>query len=111
MKYTLVGPNTFGKKHFPIPLEDIILVHHGTFGCFDNFNDVLIVIYIKRDSYDGEETERLEILGHFEKGRNIYGHLGFDFFLGKDPDHIQIYNFNSEFTKEDVMMILNRFCK
>lgn len=110
MKYTLMGPNTFGEKHFPIPFEDIILVHHGTFGCFDNFNDVLIVKYIKRDPYDDSEKEELKILGHFEYGKNIYGHLGFDFYLGKDPDHIQIHNFNSEYTKEDVMKILETFC-
>ncbi len=58
MKYTLMGPNTFGQKSFPIPFKDIILVHHGTFGCFDNFNDVLIVKYIKRDPYDDSEKKR-----------------------------------------------------
>ncbi len=53
------------------------------------------------------KKKELKILGHFEYGKNIYCHLGFDFFLGKDPDHIQIYNFNSEYKEEDVRRILS----
>lgn len=111
MHYVLIKPKQFGTKLFDIPFEDIVLVHHGTFGCFNNYNDVLIVKYIKYDPYDGEEKEELKIFGHFKSGKNIYGNLGFDFFLGKDPKSIWLYNFNSEYTKEDVEKILKTFCK
>jgi len=100
MKYTLLGKRKFGTKPFPIPFEKINLIRHGTFGCFDNFNNVLIARYITLNS-DDEEVERLQIIGHFETGKTLWG----GFFFRKNPVGV-IYNFNSEWKEEDVLKLL-----
>ena len=106
MKYTLIGPCKYGEKPFPIPFEKIKFVHHGTFGCFDNFNNVLIAVYDADDNWGGQ-TERLKIIGHFEFGITTpwWAKLS-----GIKPTGI-IRNFNSEWREEDVTKLLKMGAK
>lgn len=102
MKY-LINAERFGDCNFPISLDRIISLRHGTYSDFEypDYNNVLAVEYKSLDEYD--DRIRSMILGKFKDGKNNR-----KFLIGKVKS-ISVFNFYSDFNKEDLIKIFEKF--
>ena len=103
MKY-LINAEKFGDCNFPIPLDKIISLRHGTYSDLEDptdYNNVLAVEYKSLDEYD----DRIYTmnLGKFKDVKNNR-----KFLIGKIKS-ISIFNFYSNFNKEDLIKIFEKF--
>lgn len=102
MKYLINNSkfSIFGEeKRFPIALEKIKRLQTGTFGCFGYPNgNVLVAVW-----QDEEGKEKNQIIGRFESSKVKRSH----FFAGVIQS-VTLLNFESEFTEQDVLKVLNK---
>ena len=102
MKY-LINAEKFGDCNFPIPLDKIISLRHGTYSDLEDpdYNNVLAVEYKSLDEYG--DRIRVMNLGKFKDGKNNR-----KFLIGKVKS-ISVFNFYSNFNKEDLIKIFEKF--
>ena len=102
MKYKVFA-ECFGNKEFPLTLDRIISLRHGTYADFEypDYNNVLCVEYKSTDEDD--DRVYLLILGKFKDGKNNK-----KWSLGR-VESISIFNFYSHYKKEDLDKVFEKF--